>query len=177
MNFLRLKFRKRIFRAFQSWYSTKQKEFGPELSVIKRNETCLELAVRGIPNHVMSILFTIGRGKTRQADISTYFYLNGECMDSAGWFDAEPIRIADGYRCGFCERQGAGKVYPSLESLWEEHLFEPLMTWLNEALTNLIRIDFCQNSKGDTSWAEIIHDENIEMAGETVASYFHSPQA
>lgn len=171
MNLLKLKFRKRVFRIFQSWYSTKQADFGRKLSVIKRNETRLELAVGGIPNHVMSISFSISGGEPRLLDIAAYFYLNGECMDSTGWFDAQPVRVAEGYRCRICELEGNTKVYPSLEILCEDHLFEPLMAWINETLTNLIRIDFCQTSTGGISWVKFIQDETIEIDSETVASY------
>jgi hypothetical protein len=171
VNLLKLKFRKRVFRSFRAWYSTNHVHFGRKLSVIERTETHLVLAVEGIPSQVMSIMFAIGGGKSRLLDVSASFHLNGECLDSAGWFDAAPLRVAGGYRCGFCDDQGSTSAYPSLEVLWENHVFEPLMAWINKDLTNLIRLDFCKTSDGGMSWVDLVQDEAIRKADEAIASF------
>lgn len=171
MNLLKLKFRKRVFRSFQTWYSTNQGHLGRKLSVAERNETHLVLAVDGIPKKVMTILFAIGSGKSPPLDVSANFYLSGECLDSAGWFDAAPLRVGGGYRCSFCEDQRITTVYPSRVALWEEHVFEPLMAWINKELTNLVRIDFCQTSNGGISWVDLVQDEAIRKADEVIASF------
>jgi hypothetical protein len=171
VNLLKLKFRKRVFRSFQAWYSKNHPHFGRKLSVIERNETRLVLAVEGIPSQVMSILFAIGGGKSRLLDVSASFQLNGECLDTAGWFDAAPLRVAGSYRCGFCDDQGSSAAYPSLDALWEDHVFEPLMAWINKELTNIIRIDFCQNSNGGMSWVDLVQDDSIGKGDEAIVSF------
>ncbi len=119
----------------------------------------------------MTILFVIRHGKFRLLDVSANFHLNGECQDSAGWFDAAPLRVAEGYRCSLCEDRSSSTVYPSFEALWVEHVFVPWMIWINEALTSLSRIDFCQKPDGGTSWVNLIQDEVIRTADEAIASF------
>ncbi len=166
-----MKFRKRVFRSFQAWYSTNQANFRRKLSVIERSESRLVLAVDGIPKQVMTILFEICYGKSRSLNVAANFHLNGECLDSAGWFDAAPLRVAEGYRCSLCEDRSSSTVYPSIEALWVEHVFVPWMIWINEALTSLSRIDFCQKPDGGTSWVNFIQDEAIRKADEAIASF------
>lgn len=55
---------------------------------------------------------------------------NGVYWDIIGDFDLSEVRTADGrYRCDWCQ---GGADYPSRAALWEAHVFEPLLDWINQ---------------------------------------------
>lgn len=174
MNLLKLKFRNQVFRSFQDWYGANQKNFSRKISVVTHKRNSLELAVEGIPKEVMSIFIRslINIEKSPYLETAAYFYLAGECFDSAGWFDASPIRVAGGYRCAICDEEGKNStIYSSRKALWDQHVFTPLMTWINRALGQVERIDFCQTKDGGSSWVKLVTDESIMEERQDIASF------
>ena len=54
----------------------------------------------------------------------------GVYWDIIGDFDVTEVRTPDGlYRCKWCQD---GACYPSRAALWEAHVFEPLLDWVNQ---------------------------------------------
>jgi hypothetical protein len=48
--------------------------------------------------------------------------------------DTRPRRLArGGYTCECCKRQNR-RIFPSLDALWRDHLFEPFLAWVNGEL-------------------------------------------
>ena len=54
----------------------------------------------------------------------------GVYWDIVADFDVTEVRTPDGlYRCKWCQD---GPRYPSRAALWEAHVFEPLLDWVNQ---------------------------------------------
>ncbi len=171
MDLLKLRFRNQAFRSLQGWYEANQKDFSRKLSVVSRNKRRLEFVVEGIPKEVMTFILSVHSPKSPCLDAAAHFYLNGECLDSAIWLEAFPVRCADGYRCAGCLDIGDTAVYSNREAIWESHVFQPLMTWINHVLAHVVRIDFCKINDEGSSWVNLITDELIMQKDEAIASF------
>ncbi len=52
------------------------------------------------------------------------------------------------------------KVYPTRETLWCDHMFEPFLKWVNEKLAPARWLQLsCTGDRG-ASWAKLIRDES-----------------
>jgi len=57
----------------------------------------------------------------------------GDCWDFLFDEDAYPRKVPGGYECREC-LPAHKKLFASRAALWHDHLFEPLLTWVNEEL-------------------------------------------
>ena len=57
----------------------------------------------------------------------------GELIDYVLDLDVAPSRQDGGYICLLCEPPSR-TVFASLDALWTDHAFEPLLTWMHETL-------------------------------------------
>jgi hypothetical protein len=66
-------------------------------------------------------------------ELSVFVDWQGQHWDSLLSLDVWPRRCAGGYVCECCKLEGRA-VFPNLEALWRDHLFEPFLAWVNEEL-------------------------------------------
>lgn len=85
------------------------------------------------------------------------FLHHGEVVD-LGFSDyVLPLRAKGGVRCGECARLGEpAPVFQSRHALWTQHLFEPLLTWLNSQLATAIGIEYVVFGHGSTA-VKLLH--------------------
>ena len=80
--------------------------------------------------------------------------------------DIDPVHTPEGYVCRLCrdhpdkpENGGVNAArFQTRAELWEDHLFRPLMNWVNNELANARWLRLLGNCNGSTA-AELIYDE------------------
>lgn len=76
--------------------------------------------------------------------------------------DLYPRQTPDGFKCTLCEAEDGepATLFPTREALWQDHLFDPFLKWVNKKLASArwLRIS-CINDRGCT-WAELIQSES-----------------
>lgn len=69
----------------------------------------------------------------------------------------------EGYVCGFCLHECYVDIFSSPEALWQDHLFDPLLEWVNDELApaRWLKIS-CTNDEGNggSNGAQLIRDES-----------------
>lgn len=105
-------------------------------------------------------------GLNNVENISIHFDLSGfvtipvffksECFDILTDFDISEEREGNKYFCGQC---GSRRYFSSRDELWENHVYEPLLEWVNENIKSgnyLCIYDF----EGSTT-AKIVKSEDL----------------
>jgi hypothetical protein len=119
-----LKARCRIQRAFDTWYRANQHRFLVKLAFIRRTDNYLAFAFQGIGRVIDATL---------SYEISVHVTWDDQGWDELISLDAYPKRVPGGYICTECD-PATRPTFPSREALWEDHLFEPFLAWVNERL-------------------------------------------
>jgi hypothetical protein len=72
-----------------------------------------------------------------------------------GAMDAHPVRTANGYICRECLPE-EGNAFSSREALWKNHLFEPLLEWINDELATAKALGIYATSDRSGTWAKLL---------------------
>lgn len=82
--------------------------------------------------------------------------------------DCMPVPVPGGYRCAWCLEFVS--IWPTREALWREHLFEPLMSWVNDQLAPASHV-LLFGRAGDATWAELGYaPESKQFAAEPMTA-------
>jgi len=123
------RYRPRVQRAFLRWYELNRHRFPAELQLLERTDRILKLTLPGLCSLITFDLIRSG----------TYFEINPTVMidddnfDLLIWQDVSVQKIESGYICQLCQEDNR-KLYKTREHMWTEHLFEPLLLWINKSL-------------------------------------------
>ena len=90
---------------------------------------------------------------------------NGICWDFLLELDVSPVATRHGYYCKCCEKPST--IWPSLEALYQDHLFEPLLQWVNEELFNATQL-LLYGSPGSSTWAALANAKDNLPEPETL---------
>lgn len=144
--------RPRIQRAFVCWLRENHNSFKVPVRVAKISAKLMELHFPGQPDCLSACL--------SPDEINVYVTWQGEYWDSLTRFEAFPFRTAEGWKCGQCvyENGDSAGLFPSRKALWQDHLFEPFLRWVNEKLAaaHWLRVSCTEGA----TWAELIRDES-----------------
>lgn len=144
--------RRRIQRAFVCWFRENHGRFKTSVRVARISAGLVELHFPEHPDCLSACLSSY--------DLNVYVTWQGEYWDMLSSLEASPFHTAEGWKCRQCviENSDSAKLFPSRESLWRDHLFEPFLRWVNEVLApaRWLRVS---RTKGAT-WAELIRDES-----------------
>jgi hypothetical protein len=106
------------------------------------------------------------------SEINVTVEWQGECWDFLLSLDVLPKQTAGGYVCGHCltampsdSRSAATKpeertIFPSLEALWRDHLFEPFLKWVNEKLATADAVGLYGSPSCGWTHAELISNHD-----------------
>jgi hypothetical protein len=146
------KLRKRTFvrprfqRTFFAWLLNNRARFLVETHIYRRTNQEIILAFAGLnPTVIYAAIQPEG--------IMVVVEQAGEFYDALFDLDIEVKRTSEGYTCQRCDVEEQ-VIFPSREDLWRDHLFEPLLVWVNEklAIARGIRIA----SDGGCTWAKLM---------------------
>jgi hypothetical protein len=114
-----------VHRAFVQWLETARPRLKIPVEVRGQTKRRIKLAFVGINS-------AIGASLTAQ-ELNVFVEWEGRVWDFLRCFDLWPRLVAGGYICEHC-RPEERTVFPTIEHLWRDHLFEPLLKWVNERL-------------------------------------------
>lgn len=118
--------RRQIQRAFLAWLDANNGRFAIPIRPGRRTDHLWEFSFVGVNGAIQGALTTY--------EINVVVEYAGEFWDFLLSLDAAPRRAAGGgYICACCPPE-ARRVFPNRQSLWADHLFEPLLEWVNESL-------------------------------------------
>jgi hypothetical protein len=89
-----------------------------------------------------------------------------DCWDILFFADVLVSHRDNGVVCAICVDEGHEVVFPDLEALWADHLFEPFVRWICEKLLPADRIAL-YSEIGHATWARLLRPEHD--AGSAVA--------
>lgn len=142
-----MRFPKRPRPAFQrffiSWYEEKRSLFPLPLRLLRRTDSRIEMAFKGIESLVVSL--------TRD-ELEVHVFWQGQLWDIIMWLDASTILVPGGYQCIYCEER---RTFWSREDLWRDHLFEPFLEWVTFDLSKADHVAIYNNMDG-CGWARLI---------------------
>lgn len=85
----------------------------------------------------VDVSFLIGgrtlQGYAHPSGISIAAMLGGECWDFLFDEDVMPVNDGAAWFCSLCEPNDR-HLFPSIEVVWVDHLFDPLCRWIDEQL-------------------------------------------
>ncbi|WP_069065492.1 hypothetical protein [Sphingobium sp. RAC03] len=118
--------------AFTSWFAA------AGLHELVAVEPCVD-------RDTVDISFLIGgralQGYVHPSGISIAAMLGKECWDFL--FDEDVVPVNDGaaWFCSLCEPNDC-RLFPSIEALWVDHLFDPLRRWIDEQLRPATALEY-----------------------------------
>lgn len=137
--------RPRVQRAFLRWLEgNKRLQVG--LRLAHRTDSVLELASdRGSP-HIKVHLYRDGVAVAAEWEEEPWDLLYCE--------DVAPLKTPEGYVCALCPEEDR-TVFADRLTLWEQHLFEPLLEWLNGELAPAQALHLYRTDGGGSTWASL----------------------
>ncbi len=114
-----------IQRAFLSWLDMNHERFDVKIRLGARTDAVQEFSFAGIVGAIS--------GAVTPYEINVYVIHEGDCWDLLLSLDAYPKRTRGGFFCADCAPD-ARAFFPDRPALWADHLFEPLLQWVNESL-------------------------------------------
>ncbi len=146
--------RPRIQRAFMHWFNENHTRFAIPIRVTKITAKGVELRFQNYPDCLSVVLSS--------DELAVHVEWLGERWDRIIDLDVWAYHTRGGYKCRCCwdERGESAEIFPNLEALWQDHLFNPFLKWVNEKLApaRWLRIS-CTSDRGST-WAKFIRDES-----------------
>jgi hypothetical protein len=117
--------RRRIQKAFRSFLVEKSSRLAVAICLGRRTDELWEFTFDGVNGAI--------RGALTAYEIEVMATFRREPWGLLLNLDAEPKRCAAGYVCAACNEEKR-RTFASREALWADHLFEPLLEWVNETL-------------------------------------------
>jgi hypothetical protein len=112
-------------QAFRDWLKVNHSRFPIGIQLIDKPGEWLDFSFLGIHPSLSGSLTERGL-----CVIATY---QGTCWDMLFDFDAYPKKVTGGYVCTECLPEYK-KLFVDRPALWADHLFERLLTWVNDDL-------------------------------------------
>jgi hypothetical protein len=159
--------RTRAQRLFFAWLDEAGPHFKIPLCVERRTDRCIEFTFAGIPPIIRG---TIVFGRTSvscgtekdwvarnmpSGEINIYVDWQDQNWDQILWLNAILVKKAGGFTCYECLPEYR-QTFPNREAIWRDHLFKPLLAWVNDELAAAKALGIYQTrSKGGT-WAKLL---------------------
>jgi hypothetical protein len=141
-----LRCRRPLHNDFFQWYATNEDRFSIRLELLRHTGGCLDIGFRGI-NPILTAHLS-------DDEITVSVVSEGTYWDTILDLDSLPKPARGGYVCDFCLEEHQ-RVFPSLEDLWRDHLFEPFLDWVNDDLAKAEGL-FISGTPDWVGWARLV---------------------
>lgn len=165
-----LKPRSRGQKAFCEWLKEAKPQLQIDIEIEKQTRREIEFSFAGMPKLLRGMTY-FRRYKLPSKNarrISNQKKLSGGMMVFVDWqnttwdllvsWDAFPVRIANGYVCDQCLPEYY-RIFESREAIWKDHLFGPLLKWINLELKVASAIGIYQTRDGGATWAKLLRQD------------------
>lgn len=179
INDRRIKSRRRFHKAFIRWATGNQARFDIPLFIKKRTDALIEIEFGGVTDNIAAQVNTIGIVVIARHDHKLW--------DILIEFEAYIKKSDSGYICEWCWENPNNietdlKSFASRDELWRDHIFEPLLEWINTKLAKawwvrfygipdsitaaqLIMQEAPEPRAGDLSYIDILAREKLHESG------------
>ncbi len=146
--------RPRIQRAFVRWLRGSRARFVVPVCLTKISKRNVELHFLNYPD-CLSVSLS-------RDEINVHVNWLGDFWDMLVSLDVHAFRTQGGYKCEFCKHDYGESIalFTSREALWQDHLFDPFLKWVNEELALARWLQMSVVANGGTTWAKLIRDES-----------------
>ena len=138
--------RPKIQRKFLSWFSESRHLFSTPLSISKHTKKLIELKFTDAESLIRVTLTSW--------EINVSFHWKDTFWDFLICFEAIPELKRGYYVCSLCD-DAERDFYISREVLWQLHLFEPFLEWVNNKLTIAPWIEV-DGQEGESTFAKLV---------------------
>ena len=147
--------RPRIQRAFVRWFRENRSRFAVPVRLTKITTAGILLT---FPDHPDCLCAWLSR-----FELLVSVNWKGVCWDRLIDLDAWPEPVPSGYRCALC--MDFVRIWPTREAIWQDHLFDPFLLWVNEKLAHSSQL-LLYGRPGETTWAKLVdaNDSSPESA-------------
>jgi hypothetical protein len=146
----------RVVAALHRWFATADARFALPLDVRERDGGGLDISILTKRGAIPAIV--------TDSEATIYAMHGEDCWDLLLSLDVAPeVNPGGGYVCTCCRDEGKLEVFDTLEALWADHLFEPLLEWINTELASAVGMAFFRS--GGATWAKLLRaNERSELA-------------
>ena len=146
--------RPRIHRAFVRWLKKNSTRFAVPLRVTKVKGKGMELRFDNYPD-CLSVWLS-------KDVIAVHVVWQGKWWDMIIYRKILPAYKRGGFICECCfvEPGESVVIFPTREALWQDHLFEPFLKWVNEELAPARWLQICCTAERGSRWERLIRDES-----------------
>lgn len=141
--------RPRIQRAFVRWFRENRSRFAIPVRMTKITAAGI---LRTLPDHPDCVSAWLSR-----FELFVRADWNGVWWDRLIDLDTWPQPVPSGYRCTSC--MDFVRNWPTREALWQEHLFDPFLLWVNEELAHSSQV-LLYGRPGEITWARLGHEND-----------------
>lgn len=138
-----------LFRAFEAWHDDPATRPPLPIIAIQIDDDRIDLQIKTRRN--------VLRGHLRPDDITIAAEYGGETWDLLFTLDVYPEPVAGGVVCMICEESDR-RLFPTVEELWRDHLFDPFGKWIAEKVVGAGVLAFYKLDGGGATWAEFHKD-------------------
>ncbi len=150
--------RPRNQRAFVRWFAENYPRFAVPVRISRITAKSVTLIFPGYPSCLSVSLCA--------HDLNVDVNWQGIHWDMVISLDAYMARTANGYQCKLCITP---EMFPSRESLWIDHLYEPFLKWVNEELASARWLEISGFDDGGVTWAHLVQaDSDLEKPDRTL---------
>jgi len=140
--------RPRIQRAFLLWFRKEGARFAIPVRLGRRTDRDWDLALGGGTTSALHPRLH-GYGISVDVHWQAMSWDLVLCLDAAPW--RTPVGYVDGMTLPECQRP-----YATREALWREEVFEPFLSWVNEALAPACCLGIWRTEEGGATWAKLL---------------------
>lgn len=146
--------RPRIQRAFESWFKKNSTRFAVPILLTKITSRGIKLRFHNYPD-CLSVWLSSN-------ELAVHVDWQGEWWDMIIDLDVWPYHTRGGYKCKCClvEPGESAVIFPSREALWQDHLFDPFLEWVNEELAPARWLQISCTVDRGARWERLIRDES-----------------
>jgi len=147
-----------IQRSFLRWLNENRTKFIVSFRLTKISSKCVELHINNYPK-CLSVYLSASR---LGAGLGVYVEWKGQPWDALIDYDTYLNQVLGGFKCDICvhEKGESAVLFPTRESLWQDHLFDPFLKWINERLATALWLRLSCTGDFGSTWAKLIQNEN-----------------
>jgi len=139
-------------KSFDRWMSRNQGPFQHPPVIVENRKKHFNMRFRNINSAIGCTITSF--------DYSISVDHEGECWDLLDTWDLSEQRTPSGqYFCKACEVESR-KLFPTRDALWEDHIFNQILSWANNNLLKTKWVCLFQYGKGTTE-AKIVDENNL----------------
>lgn len=121
-----------MLKNFLAWFEQSKTLFKAQPIIVECSKRIIELAFEGETANIRVCVIN----NNGLHDLSVAFYWDEVWVDFFLCEETCPKKTKNGYICELCHAHdpSTSVTHPTLNALWESHLFQPFLDWVNNTL-------------------------------------------